>query len=327
MDVDIKTHRIEATQRSGKQISIPFWVIDSRKGGPCLLLTAAQHGNEVQGSEAIRRFVELTSKDMIAGKVIAVPFANLPAVWERRPHIRMRPEQAYGDDRGHNMNRTWPGSLSGNDTARVSHAIYQAVGEEATHLLDLHCWTATSAPAVLVRDAPEMRELAQKLGHRFVQVRPPSEKTVSGYFCSTGRMGITYEFAGQYLVDETQMQRGMRIIINMARVIGLLSGKLIEGDDPVLFSDRMQSVDIKAPCSGLFVGQRHELCDPVKEGDVLGHILSDVDLSCHTIVSTATGYLSAFGASRPNCDVALPSQHPYVSEGDRLARVAWPANG
>jgi predicted deacylase len=327
MDINVKVRKIKATQRSGKQISIPFWVIDSRKGGPCLLLTAAQHGNEVQGSEAIRRFVGMASTDMVAGKVIAVPFANLPAIWERRPHIRMRPEQPYGDDRGHNMNRTWPGRLAGNDTARVSHAIYQAVGEEATHLLDLHCWTATSAPAVLIRDVPGIRELARKLGHRFVQVKPPSDKTISGYFCSTDRIGITYEFAGQYLVDETQVQRGMRVIVNMAKAIGLLPGPLMEGDDPILFSDGMKSVDVKAPCTGLFVGQRHMLCDPVREGDTLGHILSDVDLGCHAITATATGYLSAFGASRPNCDVALPSQHPYVSKEDLLARIAWPANG
>ena len=52
----------------------------------------------------------------------------------------------------------------------------------------------------------------------------------------------------------------MRVIINMARTIGLLSGKLIEGDDPILFSDRMKSVEIKAPCSGLFVAERYELC-------------------------------------------------------------------
>jgi len=324
MSADVKVRRIKAKLRSGKQITIPVWIVDSRKKGPCLLLTAAQHGNEVQGIEVIRRFVEIASNDIIVGKAIAVPFANLPAIRERRPHIRMRPEQPYGDDRGHNMNRTWPGRRGGNDTARVSFAIYQAFGEEATHALDLHCWTATSAPAVLVRDVPGIRDLSRKLGHRFVQVRPPSDHTLGGYFCATGRIGITYEFAGQYLVNEKQVQQGMRVTINMAKAIGLLPGKLIKGEDPILFSDEIQGVSVTAPCTGLFVPQKHELCSPVEEGAELGHILSDVDLKCHTIVSPVAGYFSAFGASRKDCDVALPAQHPYVSKGGVLAKIVYP---
>ena len=253
MGVNVKVRKTRAMLRSGKQVTIPAWTMDSGKPGACFLLTAAQHGNEVQGSEAIRRFIEIASKGMKAGRAIAVPFVNLPAIRDRRPHIRMKPEQAYGDDRGHNMNRTWPGSRSGNDTARVSYAVYRAFGEEATHVLDLHCWTATSAPAVLVRDIPDIRDLARKLGHRFVDARPPSDHTIGGYFCATGRVGVTYECAGQYLVDEGQVQRCLRVIINMAVAIGILSGRLRKGDDPILFSDEIESTTVTAPCTGLFV--------------------------------------------------------------------------
>ena len=184
-----------------------------------MLLTAAQHGNEVQGSEVIRRFVEIASDRGIKGKVCAVPFANLPAVRDRRPHIRMKPEQAYGDDRGHNMNRTWPGRKSGNDTARVSYAIYQAFGDEATHVVDFHCWEKHAAPAVLIRDVPGLRELAGQLGHRFVQVCPPSDHTLGGYFCATGRVGVTYEFSEQYTVIDREVIFGSLALELLLRVV------------------------------------------------------------------------------------------------------------
>ena len=323
MAVKAQVRRIQAELKSGQRITVPTWRLNSGKPGPTFLLTAAQHGNEVQGSEAIRRFVEAAPSRLRAGKIIAVPFVNLPAIRDRRPHIRMGPEQPYGDDRGHNMNRTWPGKRSGNATAQLSRAIYQAVGDQATHVLDLHCWQKYSAPAVLIRDVPGIREIAAKLGHRFVQVNPAGNKiTITGYFCSTGRVGITYECAGQYLVDEHQVQRCLRVVNNFAKVIGVIRGRPEKGDDPVLFSDETQSTEVRAPVTGLFVARDYQLCDPVRKGALLGHILSDVDLKRHDIVSPETGYLRAYNASRANCDVALPAQHPYVSKGDRLATVA-----
>ena len=134
MAVEIKSRRLSATLRSGKKVNIPAWTLDSGKPGPAFLLVAAQHGNEVQGCEVVRRFVQLASEKMLCGQVFAVPFANVPALRQRRPHINMKPEQPYADDRGHNMNRTWSGKHKGNDTARVSQAIYRAFGD---HLGDI----------------------------------------------------------------------------------------------------------------------------------------------------------------------------------------------
>ena len=316
--------RIRATLRSGRRVMIPAWVLDTGRAGPRLLLTAAQHGNEVQGSEVIRRFVEIAAREMVAGQVFALPFANPPALRDRRPHVGMKPEQPYALDRGHNMNRTWPGRRDGNDTARVSHAIYRAFGRRATHVLDLHCWQKCSAPALLIGDVASLRDLARKLAHRFVQIWPSNDRSLGGYFRATGRVGVTYEFAGQYLLDEQEVQRGLRLAVNMARAIGLLRGRPDKGDGPVLFSDETESLTVTAPCTGLFVGAGLALCQRVRRGQLLGHILSDVDLRHRRIVSPASGYLRAYGASRAHCDVALPAQHPYVSQGDRLAAIDRP---
>ena len=315
--------RAKAELRSGDTVTIPFWVVESGRPGPCLLLAAAQHGNEVQGSEAIRRFVEMAEQRMRAGKVIAVPFVNMAAFRQRRPHINMKPEQPYGDARGHNMNGTWPGRKRGNDTARVSYAVYQAVGEEATHCLDLHCWAKFTAPAMIIRDAPGVREIAEGIAPRFVQVRPPANRTLGGLFCSTGRIGMTYEFPGQYTLDPHPLRDGMRVVTNFAKIIGLLSGRPAKGYSPVLFSDETKQTTVKAPCSGLFAQEPLRLCQAVKKGDLLGRLLSDRDLAVREIVAPRDGYLAAFAAHRPNCDVALPSQHPYASKGDTLATIEW----
>ncbi len=323
MSIKTSVKRVKAEMRDGSVVAIPAWVVDSGKPGPALLLTAAQHGNEVQGSEAIRRFVALASEKLLKGKVFAVPMVNLPAVRQRRPHINMKPEQPYGDDKGHNMNRWWPGRKNGNATARIPYAVYQAFGEEATHALDLHCWEKHHAAAVLIREAPGLRELAAKLGHRFVDVRPPNNHTLGGYFCSTGRVGVTFEFSGQYVIDHREIRRGFRVVTNFAKVIGLLPGRPARGDSPVLFSDECERLDVPAPQSGLFVQEPRRTCEPVRKGDLLGRILSDANLKCIEIRAPRSGYLRAFGASRANCDVAMPGHHPYVDKGERVATIMF----
>ena len=95
MPANIKFRKIRVDLCRGKKVTIPAWGVDSGKPGPCLLLTAAQHGNEVQGAETIRRFVDEARTKLVCGKVFAVPMVNIPAVHERRPHIRMKPQQPY----------------------------------------------------------------------------------------------------------------------------------------------------------------------------------------------------------------------------------------
>ena len=62
----------------------------------------------------------------------------------------------------------------------------------------------------------------------------------------------------------------------------------------------------------------------VGKGDRLGHILSDVSLKTQEVYSPRAGYLKAYGASRPNCDVSITGHHPYVTKGERLATLVSP---
>lgn len=304
-----------------RSVTIPAWTVDSGVPGPYLLAVAAQHGNEVQGSEAIRRFVEIVERDLTAGRVAAVPFANLSAVRERRPHVGMGPEQAYEDDGGCNMNRAWPGRPDGNIGERIAYAIYDVFGQHATHVVDIHCWQKHAAPGILIHDLLGMRELAAQLGSQFIHIRPHSDQTLAGYFGTTDRPGITYECSGQYTLVEERVREALRVIVNLARVLGMLPGDR-ELVSPVLFSDAYKPITVNAPTAGLFQVAPLSLGQQVLQGDVLGHILQDRNLERRTVVSPADGYLLCHGVSRPKCDVAMHGHHPYVTKGDMVA-VVW----
>lgn len=332
---EAKLDHAVATLTDGSQVRIPHWHIDSGRKGETLLVLAAQHGNEVQGCEVARRFREVCERDLAAGDVRLVPFANLPAVRHRRSHINLGPEQPYGDDEGHNMNRTWPGKAEGNDTERVSYALHETVVRHCTRALDLHSWSRFTATATLARDEGLSQEMARVAGVRFIQWRqaPQGETegvTLGALFNDSGRGAITIELAPQWVIREKEVTLGLRAATNLARLFGMIEGEIeqIDGDYVELArhdaDDEARQHDLTAPCSGLFVEAGLETSDYVTEGQLIGHIIRDDTLETVEIHSPVDGWLWAYGCHRADCDVALPPQHPYADEGDKLASVVEP---
>jgi predicted deacylase len=316
------------------EVDIPYWEVSSGVDGAVLLVTAAQHGNEVQGCEVIRRLVLEASQDLQKGTVLAVPFCNRPALWKRRHHISSAPERPYGDDDGHNMNRTWPGDPEGNDTERLSYAIYQGLGTKATHNLDIHCWSRFGATACQPRkDRPRSMELARvsalpfaipQAGRGGTETEPKAPCTIGAYFNDSGRTSLTIELSGQYVVIDSEVRRGLRCALNVARFLEMLPGEPEGLDEPMVWLDRATTVEVQAPVDGLFVETGLETCDWVVEEQTLGYLLRDEDLSTIPVFAPASGRLRAYGCSRADADVALPAMHPYASKGDRLASIAVP---
>lgn len=337
MALEARLNYASATLTDGSEVRTPWWHIDSGRDGEAFLVIAAQHGNEVQGCEVIRRFREVCEAQLHAGEVFLVPFANLPALRHRRSHISLGPEQPYGDDEGHNMNRTWPGNPGGNDTERVSHSLHEAVVRHCSRCLDLHSWSRFTASATLTRlENEHAAAMARVAGIRFINWRPASDPgpqgtTVGALFNNDPERGaITIELAPQWVIRPKEVAQGLRAATNCARLFGMIDGEIEPLDGPyVEFGPGAEDLksrlhEVRAPRSGLFVEVGLETSDFVEEGQPLGHLLSDEDLETIEFTAPISGYLYNYGSFRAHSDVGLPGQHPYASEGDLLAGVIAP---
>ena len=334
---DVGVHRLNATLTEYGEAEIPYWRVAAAREGPCLLITAAQHGCEVQGCEAARRFVEAAARELQRGEVLVAPFANRPAVGMRRHHISSVPERHYGEDDGHNMNRTWPGSPDGNDTERMSHAVAAELVPRATHNVDIHCWARFTAATALPRsDRPRSMELARLSALPFAQPRgggggtetePKTPCTLGALFNDSGRASLSFELSGQYVILEEQVRLGLRCVMNIARLLEMLPAAPEGLDEGPPWLDRCEMTTVAAPAVGLFVEADLRCADWVSEGQPLGRLLSDADLSVTEITAPAGGRLYSWGCHREKCDVALPDMHPYASAGDTLAVIARPTAG
>ena len=58
-------------------MSLPLQVIHGRRDGPCLFISAALHGDELNGVEIIRRLLHLPLLKKLRGTLLAVPIVNV----------------------------------------------------------------------------------------------------------------------------------------------------------------------------------------------------------------------------------------------------------
>ncbi|WP_346830866.1 succinylglutamate desuccinylase/aspartoacylase family protein [Pseudomonas abietaniphila] len=123
------------------RIPIPVVVL-KRGGGPTVLLTGGNHGDELEGPIALMKLIQRMSTLEINGRLIVVPGLNFPAF---QNGTRTSPI-----DKG-NLNRLFPGNRSGSITEMIAHYVNTELFPISDVILDMHAGGVSfqHAPALL----------------------------------------------------------------------------------------------------------------------------------------------------------------------------------
>ncbi|MDH3645088.1 MAG: succinylglutamate desuccinylase/aspartoacylase family protein, partial [Gammaproteobacteria bacterium] len=113
---------------TGTAIPTAVLVVNGADPGPTLCLTAAVHGDELNGIETVRRVVHDVRPDKLTGTLIAVPIVNLEAFHR---HSRYLPDRR-------DLNRFFPGNPTGSSASRIAHSFFTEVIAHCDGLVDLH---------------------------------------------------------------------------------------------------------------------------------------------------------------------------------------------
>lgn len=171
-------------------------LIRGARGGKTLAVTAGVHGCEYVGIEALRRLGNALHPEALCGQVILIPLVNPEGFYACA-------KQIVPSD-GINLNRAFPGTREGSESARRAWAVEQLVYPDADLLADLHggdihenvtpftFFPAHAAPDVVERS----RAAAGALSLPF-------------RVCSSGQNGL-YSWAAQRGVPALLLERGGR---------------------------------------------------------------------------------------------------------------------
>lgn len=137
--IAIASHTIAPGQRQRLEIpvarlpsqtllSLPVTVANGLQPGPKLWLSAAIHGDEINGVEIIRQVLQQIDPNRLRGTLIAVPIVNVFGFIEQSRYLPDRRD----------LNRCFPGSATGSLASRLAHLFMTEIVNQSTHGIDLH---------------------------------------------------------------------------------------------------------------------------------------------------------------------------------------------
>ncbi len=118
-----------APRADGSAWRLPLLYVTGVTSGPILVVTAAVHGNEYEGVEAIPRIFEQVQPDLLHGTLVMIAACNMPAY---EAGIR------NSSIDGLNLARVFPGDAEGTITQRIAYWMAHKLIKPADFFIDLH---------------------------------------------------------------------------------------------------------------------------------------------------------------------------------------------
>lgn len=157
----------------GLPVRLPVMLARGTKPGPVLGITAAVHGDEVNGIPIIHGLFENLDPSRLTGTIVALPIVNVPAF---EAHTRRMP-------RGFDLNHHFPGRADGNDVQLYAHRLLHRVIHHLDALVDLHTASRGRANTLYVRadmTRPDTARMAYLQRPQIILHNPAADGTLRG---------------------------------------------------------------------------------------------------------------------------------------------------
>lgn len=283
------------------EIGLPVHVIHSKLDGPVMFISAALHGDEINGVEIIRRVLKSRSLGRLKGTIIAVPVVNL---------FGFISQTRYLPDR-RDLNRSFPGSEKGSMAARLANIFLKEIVQKCTHGIDLHTAAVHRDNLPQVRAYLKDKE-TERMARAFYSPVILNTNLVEGSLRqAVNKMKIpviVYEAGEALRFDEGSIRAGVKGIISVMREIGMLP-KLKKATSTYTPMVAKSSIWVRAPKSGI-LRSMVSLGTTVKKNDILGIVSDPFGEIEEQIFSAVDGII----IGRTNI--------PLVNEGEALFHIA-----
>lgn len=246
----------------GTKIKIPVMIAKGTKDGPVLGITAAVHGNELNGIDVIQRlFNNDTAVSNMTGTVIAIPIVNIPSY--------IRQERYFKD--GSDLNRIMPGKENGTVAETYAYRFKEKVLRHFDYLMDLHTASFGRINSFYIR-SDMSKSLTKKLARlqdaEIILHAPAGDGTVRGAAEDLGIPAITIEVGNPNLFQRKMIKNGLEGIHNVMSHLEMIPDEQLIGDGETIecVSSRWLYTDL-----GGLLNVHVGLLDIVDEGE---HIAS-----------------------------------------------------
>lgn len=253
--VDLRVARLP----TGTWISLPVFILHGARPGPTVWLSAALHGDELNGIVIIRRLLAELHPSQVSGTLLAVPVAN---AFGATTASRYLPD-------GRDLNRCFPGSKRGSLASRLAHLLFHSVVMRCSVGIDLHTGSGGRFNLPQIRcdtENAKTRRLAEAFGAPVLLHSALRDDSLRAEAGKRGIRVLLYEGGEADRLDPKCIAVGVAGVRRVMKSLGMVA-HCARAEAPSLLSRK--SVWLRAPRSGFFhatvrCGQR------VSEGQHVG---------------------------------------------------------
>ncbi|MFN8164386.1 MAG: succinylglutamate desuccinylase/aspartoacylase family protein [Solirubrobacterales bacterium] len=239
-------------------ILVPVTIVRGRRRGPTLFVTAAVHGDELNGVAVIRDLLIDHDFSDLAGTLIAVPVVNVPGFLHQ---TRMLPDRR-------DLNRSFPGRPEGSLTARLAHLVHRYILRRSDFGIDLHTAGGEHSNYPQVRadlSSPAVAELARAFGCPLIVDGKGPEGSLRRAALDAGVPTIVYEAGSPRVFERPFIDVGVAGVLSVMRHLRMLPGACHE---PPVRIEIAKSSWLRAPEGGM-IDLQVALGEPVRRGQLL----------------------------------------------------------
>jgi len=284
------------------KIEVPIIIERATVPGPTVLITAAIHGDEINGVEIVRQLISRKINKPKRGTIICIPILNIFGF--------LSTERYFPD--GRDLNRSFPGTKRGSLASRVAYHFTNQILPHADYCLDFHTGGASRFNAAQIRVTPNdtrMLELAKVFNAPFTVLSNNLKKSYRATCYKVGTPIILFE-GGKSLENNKQIVsygvRGTKRFLNYLEMLDSkfkvtkpLSNTVVIEKTKWIRAQRSGLIHAKVNCNNL-----------VEKGEVLAIITDPYGKMGYKVIAPNEGY------------ILNVNQSPIVHQGDAIFHIS-----
>ncbi|QBY04456.1 succinylglutamate desuccinylase/aspartoacylase family protein [Thalassotalea sp. HSM 43] len=282
------------------EVSIPVHVINAKKPGDVVFISAAVHGDELNGIEIVRRLITQKIK-LLRGTLILVPMVNVHGVLNQSRYLPDRRD----------LNRCFPGSAKGSLASRVAYTFLNEIVKHCQYGIDLHTGAIHRSNVPQIRanlDDEQTQNIAKAFGVPVMLNANIRDGSLREAAVNNGARVLLYEAGEALRFDEFSIQCGVKGVLNVLSELKLIRKRSSKRKLEPFIANRSDWT--RANASG-FVLEFVKMGARVEKGDVLAEINSPMGDLIEQVCSSRSGIL----IGKQNI--------PLVQEGEALYHIAY----
>ena len=243
----------------GNPIVIPVMVARGATAGHVVGVTAAVHGDELNGIPVIQRLFREIDVNQLRGTIVGVPVVNVLSYGNKSRLFESETD----------LNRIMPGKEQGNTAEIYAYRFLHEIVSQFEYLLDLHTASFGRVNSYYIRANME-NEITAKMAYLqnadIIVNNPPSDHTLRGAAEELGIHAITLEVGNPNVFQKGMIRSGLTGIFNTLVHFDMIDGDIEEPEKPAIYCHKSYWMYTD---KGGILRVLPNITDSVKKGDLI----------------------------------------------------------